>query len=362
MLTAREQEILNIIEHDPLISQEDLAGKLGISRSGVASHIHHLTRKGYIKGRGYVLSEPEFVSVIGSINMDILGTPSGDLIRNNSNPGAIQNSLGGAGRNIALNLTQLDVANYFISIYGNDMYGDEFEADAKRRAMNLDCCERTDQARTSSYMQVFDRKSNKYFAVDDMAINERMTPEFLSVYLDRINHSKLCVVDANLSVAALTYIFDQVTVPIIAKTVSLNKNAHILVNLSKLFALVATPKELKQIMVDLGQDQGTEAAAVSYLLGQGVKHILLFSEKTGLSYYSQDNQLHVSKGHQLVNVGGANAAITSVLVWGYLNQLGWKYIIQLAYCAAILTCAVTESVNPHLDLDRLFDTHDELFS
>ena len=46
MITEREQEILLLIRQDPLISQQALADRLGITRSAVAGHIMNLTNKG----------------------------------------------------------------------------------------------------------------------------------------------------------------------------------------------------------------------------------------------------------------------------------------------------------------------------
>ena len=46
MATQREREILNMIRHNPMISQKELAEKLGITRPGVASHISHLIKEG----------------------------------------------------------------------------------------------------------------------------------------------------------------------------------------------------------------------------------------------------------------------------------------------------------------------------
>ena len=52
-MTQRERQVLQLIEADPLISQQDIAAKLGITRSSVAVHIANLTKKGCIAGRGY---------------------------------------------------------------------------------------------------------------------------------------------------------------------------------------------------------------------------------------------------------------------------------------------------------------------
>ena len=45
-MTQRERQLLNWIEENPLISQQELADKAGITRSSVAVHISNLRNKG----------------------------------------------------------------------------------------------------------------------------------------------------------------------------------------------------------------------------------------------------------------------------------------------------------------------------
>ena len=44
-MTQRERQILQLIEADPMISQQQIADTLGITRSSVAVHISNLTKK-----------------------------------------------------------------------------------------------------------------------------------------------------------------------------------------------------------------------------------------------------------------------------------------------------------------------------
>lgn len=44
-MTQRERQILQWIEENPMISQEELAQKAGISRSSIAVHISNLMKK-----------------------------------------------------------------------------------------------------------------------------------------------------------------------------------------------------------------------------------------------------------------------------------------------------------------------------
>ena len=75
-MTQRERQLLNWIKENPLISQQELADKAGITRSSVAVHISNLMKKGYITGKGYIVHTAPYVTVVGGVNMDIGGWPS----------------------------------------------------------------------------------------------------------------------------------------------------------------------------------------------------------------------------------------------------------------------------------------------
>ena len=94
-MTQRERQILQLIEKDPMISQQEIADKLGITRSSVAVHISNLIQKGSIAGRGYVLNSGNFVAVVGGVNVDIGGHSFAPLVESDSNPGRVSMSLGG---------------------------------------------------------------------------------------------------------------------------------------------------------------------------------------------------------------------------------------------------------------------------
>lgn len=122
--TDREQQILAWIKQNPLISQNELAELCGITRSGVAAHISNLMKKGYIQGKGYIVTPPSYVAVVGAINIDHYGVAMQDVVGESSNMGRIVSSVGGIGYNIAYNLNRLGVPNYLISVYGDDENGE----------------------------------------------------------------------------------------------------------------------------------------------------------------------------------------------------------------------------------------------
>lgn len=92
-MTQRERQLLNWIEENPLISQQELADKAGITRSSVAVHISNLMKKGYITGKGYIVHTAPYVTVVGGVNMDIGGWPGEVPVMRDSNPGVVRMSL-----------------------------------------------------------------------------------------------------------------------------------------------------------------------------------------------------------------------------------------------------------------------------
>lgn len=64
-----------------------------------------------------------YVVVIGGMNMDICGRPTGTVVDRDSNPGVVSMSAGGVGQNIAQNMAHLGMPTYLITVYGDDENG-----------------------------------------------------------------------------------------------------------------------------------------------------------------------------------------------------------------------------------------------
>ena len=127
-MTQRERQILQLIETDPMISQQEIADKLGITRSSAAVHISNLMKKGCIAGKGYVLRSGSYVVVVGGVNVDIGGRSFAPLIAADSNPGSVSVSLGGVGRNIAHNMSLMGLDVRLLTAFGVELHGERVSA------------------------------------------------------------------------------------------------------------------------------------------------------------------------------------------------------------------------------------------
>ncbi|MDO1605818.1 PfkB family carbohydrate kinase [Lactobacillus sp. YT155] len=362
-MTTREDEILKLIKENPLITQNELADKLHITRPGVATHIHNLTKKGLIKGRGYLLDEEQFVAVIGGINMDILGIPNDELISQNSNPGRIIQNLGGAGRNIALALTKMNIPNDFISVYGDDLNGDKFVNNAREANMNLKYCQRIAGSHTSSFLYILDASGKKNIGIDDMQIYQEITPQFLEKHIDHINQARLCIIDTNIKKPAIEYIYKNCKVPIIAKTVSQNKNRRLLDGIENLDTLVTTEVELFQMLASYQPREFKDVKhAAKILIKKGVKRVIVFDIKSGLYSFSKEKDYYIKRIEaSTINNNGSNASLTAALTYGIMQGFTWKNTLKYSYAASLINSQSNEAINPDLSVETIDEETAKLF-
>lgn len=361
-MTEREYEILNLIINNPMITQNEIADILGITRSGVAAHIFNLTKKGYIEGRGYILKESNFVTVIGGINIDILGISAETIITNNSNPGKISFALGGAGRNIALGLTKLEISNYFISVYGDDLNGDKFIIDAKDNGMDIQYCKQLKDEHTSTYLYIDDPKGNRILGIDDMDIYNKISPDLLKDKLEKINNSRFCVIDTNLPKDTIEWLYDNCKVPIIVKTVSENKNYKLLKKIEKINTLIIPPNELKGIVQAYTDEVLSLDEGLSFLIKKGVENIIVFSNEDGIKFRNKDISFVINnQTFNTVNTNGASASLTSGLIWALINQKTWKDSVEFAYAAAVSSAETENPINRDLSVEFLQEKRKDLF-
>ena len=230
-MTRREQEILAWIRDNPLISQQELAQRAGITRSSVAVHISNLMRKGLIRGRGYLLGEGAYVAVVGAVNVDIGGTPDSALVPADSNPGRVTVTLGGVG------LSRLGKRVLMVTAMGEDAHAQQIQHSCRELGIDLSHSLTVPNARTSTYLCLNDANGEIVGAVSDMAIYDALTPAYLSTQLEALNRAALVVLDANLPPESLSFLAENLKPPLFADPVSVKKAGRLRPILARLTAM-----------------------------------------------------------------------------------------------------------------------------
>ncbi len=115
-LTAREREIVEALQKQPLISQDELAQHFGISRSSVAVHISNLMKKGVILGKGYVFNKKVSIVVLGQVYLEIKVVGDKDQCH-------IDIGHAGFARDVCQALSGYGISSKVITMVGNEDLG-----------------------------------------------------------------------------------------------------------------------------------------------------------------------------------------------------------------------------------------------
>ncbi len=353
-LTQREQEILRLIEKDPMIQQQEIADKLGIARSSVAVHISNLTKKGYIAGKGYVLRSGSYAVVVGGVNVDIGGRSFAPLIGADSNPGTVSVSLGGVGRNIAHNLSLLGADVRLLAAYGDDLHGQQVVSSCASLGIDLSHALKVPGGTTSTYLYLTDERGEMALAVSDMSICERITPAYLAEHAKVLNNARVVVADANIPTESLRWLAENCAAPLFVDPVSTTKAEKLRGILGKIHTL--KPNKLEaELLTGLPIRNKTDLeAAASKLLSTGMQRVFISLGADGALAADQAG-CHWLKNipGNMVNTTGCGDAFMASLVWSYMEGLDLTESARAGLAAGSIAMESEQTINPNMSAEAL---------
>lgn len=197
VLTEREQQIVELLRRDPLMSSAALAAALETTRASINVHLSNLGKKGVILGRGYVLADRPAAVVVGGANVDMKAQSTARAATHTSNPGHASMTPGGVGRNIAENLARLGNRVHLISMVGRDSLGAGLLEHTAAAGVRIDNVARTDRS-TGTYTAILDANGELLIAIADMQAMDELTPGQLQSARDVIATAGVLVLDGNL--------------------------------------------------------------------------------------------------------------------------------------------------------------------
>ncbi|CUS26332.1 HTH domain protein [Paucilactobacillus oligofermentans DSM 15707 = LMG 22743] len=355
-ITDREYQILQWIKQNPMIHQDELSKLAGISRSGIAAHISSLMKKGYIQGKGYVVSPKKYAVVIGGVNADIFGISNSKIMTTTSNSGKVIHSTGGIGRNIALNLTKLNIYSYLISAYGDDFSGNQFREDSRQNELDITYSKQFSNTATSSYIYINDTSGNRVIGLDDMEINNFITPSFLSERMEIIKNANEVIVDTNIPEDSIKWILDNYEGSIYIKAVSILKTKRLLTLLDRIDTLVINGVESPIISGKEIKNKDDVIKNAEKIISKGVKNVFIYTENYGMLYASKDNKCFIENNiDNRENTNGMGASVTAALVLANRMNLDFCKTAQLGYKAANITSKSIDSVSNRISDKELLN-------
>lgn len=362
-MTDREKEILYLITKNPLISQKEIAKQLSITRSSVGVHITNLSKKGYIKGRGYVISERDYVTVIGAANIDIHGFTEEKLILGDSNPGTVKVCLGGVGRNISENLTKLEIDTKLITALGGDANSKKLIDECKLQGIDMDNILVIQDMSASIYLAIIDDNGDMGLALSDMSVLERITPEFIRSKSHIISNSKIIVLDTGLPTEVIEYILMNFKdSKIFLDPVSIKKARKVMDTIGKFHTIKLNKLEAEYLSNIKIKNEDDLDETSRYFMDKGVKRVFITLGKKGVFYREGDyKNLLPSPAINVVNATGAGDAFMAGVVYCSLLGKDIDYTAKFSTSASLLALSHQDTVSPNMNIEKVNIILKEMF-
>ncbi len=297
-----------------------------------------------------------FVAVVGGANMDIVARTDGEGLKGDSTPGQIQCSPGGVARNLAENLARLGAHACLISAVGDDPFGQALLAATHAAGVDLSGFQVLPNRRTATYLSVHGADGDMNTAVNDMAILEAFTPEFLQSQSATLDAASGLVLDCNLPAPTLAWLVERAgSVPVFVDGVSVQKCQRLRGLLHGVHTLKVNQLEAHALSGLPSQSIAEAQAAALALHQQGVRHVVVSMGARGVCWCDEAGVLgtRAVTPVDVVNTSGAGDALLAGLVHAHLAGKPLAEAVPFAMACAELTLTTTFANYPNLSVSAV---------
>jgi pseudouridine kinase len=300
-------------------------------------------------------SAQPFVSVIGGLNIDLQGSSVNPLVFNDSNPGEIVMSAGGVGRNIAENISKLNINSKILSYVGNDALGDFVVNKSSLSGVDTSFIKKHSHLPTSQYLSVLDDNNDMLVSISDMRIIEEMTIQDIDKWNLTIEQSSAIVVDTNIPIPVIEYLTDKYSnIPLFLDPVSFAKTSKILKLIGRFHTVKPNRLETELISGVKITDNESMLKAAKIIFDMGCKQIFITLGEDGVFYYDGENfGQYLHKGVNMISANGAGDAFTAGVVYGFLKLNGIKETAEFASAAAVIALRSANTISDDLSEERV---------
>ena len=300
-------------------------------------------------------SAQPFVSVIGGLNIDLQGSSVNPLVFNDSNPGEIVMSAGGVGRNIAENISKLNINSKILSYVGNDALGDFVVNKSSLSGVDTSFIKKHSHLPTSQYLSVLDDNNDMLVSISDMRIIEEMTIQDINKWNLTIEQSSAIVVDTNIPIPVIEYLTNKYSnIPLFLDPVSFAKTSKILKLIGRFHTVKPNRLETELISGVKITDNESMLKAAKIIFDMGCKQIFITLGEDGVFYYDGENfGQYLHKGVNVISANGAGDAFTAGVVYGFLKLNGIKETAEFASAAAVIALRSANTISDDLSEERV---------
>ena len=308
---------------------------------------------------------PGRVVVVGGANLDVLGFSAGPFMPHDSNPGRIEDSPGGVGRNIAENLARLGVETHLITAFGSDVNGRKLAAECTADGILTEASLTVEHVPGSRYLAILDERGDLSAAVSDMRALDSLTPAVLADQRALLSSADLVVADTNLPAESLVWLARECSAPLLLDPVSATKALRAADALEGVHTLKLNSLEAGALLgreVD-GHRDSDVARAASELLGLGVGRVFITLGRLGVFARDADNSVRLDAAPlRVVNATGAGDAFTAGVACATLGGMALAESAAFGSAMAAVALASARTVSKSVSLAEVRSAMKEMRS
>ena len=290
-----------------------------------------------------------YVIVIGAARVDASGRSFSSPRDGEPNPGRIFRSLGGAGRNIALNLRLLDIPVKLVTVFGGDYWANRLRGEFAAAGVDVSLSLSLPGELTPVNISILDAEGMPRFAISDAELFSKLTTEYLESISHEINGAQAVVFDADIPEESIKKLAEMCKPPLIADPVSAIKAEKLREVLPQLFAVKPNIYEAETLTgICIESDYRLKKAAEA-LFDAGVENIYISLGKDGIFAKRGDFETLVPcVAERTKSSAGAGDAAVAAIVWAHLQGMDIRESAVASQAAADITLSSPEIVSPSL--------------
>lgn len=301
------------------------------------------------------MSKP--VICIGAALVDDLYHAHETMLMHTTNEVTQTRTAGGVSRNIAHQLSILDIPVQLISVFGKDSDGDWLKQVCIDAGIKLDASI-MDAAVTGKYTALIDKDGSMFTALLTNAALHLITPEYLQQHEGLLGSAAYILVDANLSVETVNWLIrftNMNSIRMIIEPSSVPPAKKISrCNFEGLYLITPNEDELPALCSETAT---TTDEQVQELFNRGVQYVWLHKGKLGSALYKKTEtlQLNAPTANVVDCTGAGDGSVSGFILSKYFGKDNLNSM-RTAHTLSAEILQVHGAIATHLTQEKLLNS------
>lgn len=311
----------------------------------------------------YICQMSNPVICIGAALVDDLFHATDAMLLHTTNEVTVTRSAGGVSRNIAHQLSLLNVPVQLISVFGNDADGNWLKEICKMAGIQLDSSI-TAHLPTGKYTAIINDDGSLFTALLTHAALHLITPAYLQDHEALLRKAPYILVDANISVASINWLVEftnRHAIRLVIEPVSVPPAKKIATaNFEGLYMITPNEDELPVLCSD---EALTTEDQIKELLAKGIQNIWLHRGKAGSALYKKTETLQLSAPEtEVLDCTGAGDGSVSGFIFSKFHGNDNLNSLRTAHTLSAEILQVNGAIATHLTEEKLLQLVSKYYS